>query len=130
MALDEDVAAFRTALPDHVRRAWAISPMKHVPMIHACQRAGWSMTQLAEACSERIGPEVLNPGGIVSHRLRECANGDRRPAIDRGGKRFTQPKPWCGRDECDEHTRWLTDLDTNRIVGRCDQCWTDPAGAL
>lgn len=111
--------AFLAALSREARVAFHRTDAARAAFIRCIER-GWTPEALARECSRDLG-SAANVGGIVQHRLEQCARTD--PPKAGGLPRFVQPKPWCGHCS-DEYTRFRLDTDT---AERCD-CWTDPRG--
>jgi hypothetical protein len=108
---DDPVRAFRSALPSHI--ASRLHPTdRAVACIHRAVGRGWSIDALVAECTRSLGG-VVNPGGVVTHRLEHCA------AHDPPGK--PQPRPtWCGR--CDPTTRKVLDDNGLPSPRRCPDC--------
>jgi hypothetical protein len=108
----DPVREWRELLTPAARAAVHMTPA--VPIVHQAIDAGWTVAQLAAECN-RDHHGAINLGGLVLHRLRECADTP-PPAASTPVERPDH----CGR--CDRTTRHL--LDVNRLPGpaRCPDC--------
>lgn len=120
---DTDPAdAFLAALPQQLRRYWRETD-DVAGWVNLATSRGWSIRDLAVECSRGLG-RTFNASLVVKSRLHRFAQ---QGPPQTHMATFVQPKPHCGHPGCDPETRWFTDLETGKLVGRCPDCWTDPA---
>lgn len=116
--------AARTAIIEHRNGIEAIDATRTILISTAALDHGWTPAELAAECSRNLAG-VYRPAGLITDRLRRCADGRTGRPVARGPAKFHQPLDWCGL--CDgPYTRRREDPETGRLLGRCD-CWTEPS---
>jgi hypothetical protein len=104
-----DIRAFREGLPAHARQALHDTQMASALVIKAVGH-GWTVPELIKECSRDLAG-LANPGAVITYRLANCADIDKRRA---------KPPDWCG--QCDRTTRHTFDVNGWPSPARCPTC--------
>lgn len=106
--------AFRDKLPPHLQR-WTRTGRITVAVSTATREHGWTLEQLAAECTRDTLGVVDNPGGLLTHRLEQCAEGPptkgRPPGV---GRKIAFCSP-----ECSDNAGWILDPKTGLPAERC-----------
>lgn len=86
----EDVLEFMRALPHWIRRDVNSTGRLAVLVIRSTRDNGWPLDALVTKCTRAYGPGVINPGGLLMHRLEDAA------ATPYEGQSTSTVGPLCG----------------------------------
>jgi hypothetical protein len=126
---DNLVRAFRSHLTgDLAAHAHPTAAITRAVWVAVNER-GWTPRELAAECATAL--DNTRPGAVITHRLRQAADGTRpKPTDHPAFATFTQPKPWCR--SCDDPRTRFVDVekpDGSTAVRRCPRCYTRPPEA-
>jgi hypothetical protein len=107
---------FRAKLPRRFRDSLSNNQLIAAVIAAAIRDHGWTVDQLVAECTRDVADDVVNLGGLVTHRLRQAAQ---HPPVGSDHHATSRAKqPFCS-PECRDNAGWLLDPQTQLPTGRC-----------